>query len=180
MKIKNLINLLVLTIILLISLAKTVESKDKTPKKDEKNITDDDLDDDDDYDPDDGDNENKKDNITSDMFENEQYEQKLHSICEKYNIKKDSKITKAQLKEVFIELFKEEQRKENPEYSNKKEDKYELYDTVLNEAFNRLTYDLDQEDITYDNLKNILSLDKTSKIMIDILSQMMPEFDDEL
>ena len=180
MKIKNLINLLVLTIILFISLAKTVESKDKAPKKDEKNITDDDLDDDDDYDPDDGDNENKKDNITSDMFENEQYEQKLHSICEKYNIKKDSKITKAQLKEVFIELFKEEQRKENPEYSNKKEDKYELYDTVLNEAFNRLTYDLDQEDITYDNLKNILSLDKTSKIMIDILSQMMPEFDDEL
>ena len=179
MKIKNLIYLFLLIIILFTSLTIEEESKNKNAKKEEKNNTQDDLDDDDDYDLDDSDNEN--DTPSRDMFENEKFEQKIHSICEKFNIKKGSKITKAQLKEVFIYLFKEEQMKRQKESPHEKEDKYELVDTLLNEAFNRLTYDLEEEDMTYDNIKNILSLDKASKIMLDIYTQMMPEmFDDEL
>ena len=185
MKIKNIIILFLLTTILLISLVIAEESKVNTSKKEDKKVVKENLDNDDDddydYDDSDSDNENESDNTTNDKLENEKFEQKIHSVCEKHNIKKDSKITKAQLKEIFIEVFKEGQQKNEKENSNKKDDKYELLDTLLNEAFNRLTYDLEPEEITYDNIKNILNIKKASKIILDIYTQMMPEmFDDEL
>ena len=180
MKFKNIINLFLITLILLTSLTTPEESKDKTVKKEDKNTTKDNLDDDDDdsYDFDDDDSDNEKDKMPDDMFETDKFEKKIYSICDKFNIKKDSKVTKSQLKEVFIYLFKEEQPKQDRENSDKKEDKYELMDTILNEAFNRLTYDLEPEDITYEKIPKILALDKASKIMLDIYTQMIP--DDEL
>ena len=135
--------------------------------------SDDDDDDSDDY-------ENEQNNF----IEKEELEKHLNETFVKFKINKDSIISKETLKEMFIYLFNNgEESKENSNMSKEEIKSKDVLNSFFDEAFKRLTYDLEDEKINYETIKEVFSADKLGKVMEDSfsnLARMFSENEDDL